>query len=174
MAECWSSKCRALDSIPGTEFYFLNSPVINEPKWKQAEPLSCLGLCSEGVTGELGLWEAGLALLITSLSLLSLALLSVLLFCFSNKIELFTFFELSIPTTSSSFSTLSVGNGVEFGKSLRGTKKMEVTACCRDKVALPTLERGFQEPASQSSEGAREVTMEESRGQARVTLHPCR
>lgn len=131
-------------------------------------------LCSEGVAGELGLWEAGLALLITSLSLLSLALLSVLLFCFSNKIELFTFFELSIPTTSSSFSTLSVGNGVEFGKSLRGTKKMEVTACRRDKVALPTLERGFQEPASQSSEGAREVTLEESRGQARVTLHPCR
>lgn len=106
--------------------------------------------------------------------LLFLALLSVLLFCFSNKIELFTFFELSIPTTSSSFSTLSVGNGVEFGKSLRGTKKMEVTACRRDKVALPTLERGFQEPASQSSEGAREVTLEESRGQARVTLHPCR
>lgn len=95
-------------------------------------------------------------------------------FVFSNKIELFTFFELSIPTTSSSFSTLSVGNGVEFGKSLRGTKKMEVTACRRDKVALPTLERGFQEPASQSSEGAREVTLEESRGQARVTLHPCR
>lgn len=88
--------------------------------------------------------------------------------------ELFTFFELSIPTTSSSFSTLSVGNGVEFGKSLGGTKKMEVTACRQDKVVLPTLERGFQEPASQSSEAAREVTLEESRGQTRVTLHPCR
>lgn len=106
--------------------------------------------------------------------LLSLALLSVLLFFFLNKMELFTFFELSIPTTSSSFSTLSVGNGVEFGKSLGGTKKMEVTACRQDKVVLPTLERGFQEPASQSSEAAREVTLEESRGQTRVTLHPCR
>lgn len=127
----------------------------------------------KGSQGERGLWEAGLVLLPPYPCSLFLALLSVLLFYFSNKIELFTFFEFSIPTTSSSFSTLSVGNGVEFGKSLRGTKKMEVTACRRDKVALPTLERGFQEPASQSSEGARKVTLEESRGQTRVTLHPC-
>lgn len=127
----------------------------------------------KGSQGELGLWEAGLALLPPYPCSLFLALLSVLLFYFSNKIELFTFFEFSIPTTSSSFSTLSVGNRVEFGKSLRGTKKIEVTACRRDKVALPTLELGFQEPASQSSEGARKVTLEESRGQTRVTLHPC-
>lgn len=80
----------------------------------------------KGSQGELGLWEAGLALLPPYPCSLFLALLSVLLFYFSNKIELFTFFEFSIPTTSSSFSTLSVGNRVEFGKSLRGTKKMEV------------------------------------------------
>lgn len=140
---------------------------------KQSLSLAC-DLCSEEVTRgarPLGSWPSLLPPYPCSLSL---ALLSLLLFYFSNKIELFTFFELSIPTTSCSFSTLSVGNGVEFGKSLRGTKKIEVTACRQDKVALPTLERGFLEPASQSSEGAREVTLEESRGQTRDTLHPCR
>lgn len=50
---------------------------------------------------------------------------------------------------------------------------MEVMACPQDGVALSTLECGFREPASQSSVGAGEVALEESRGQMRVTLHPC-